>query len=75
MADVFMYFVDTEWPKLGIKREYMKDIANFYDQITCTLQISNGENKIKSAYFTNFWLRMPLFSEYYEKFKNLYFLD
>ena len=72
---VFIYFVDVERPILGRKWGYWKDIVNFYDPITCYLRISSGKNKIKSAYFTNFRLRMPLFSEYYEKFKNLYFLD
>ena len=72
---VFVYFVDAAEKKRRGKEGEETDIVNFYDKITCHLWISNGKNKIKSANFTNFRHRMPLFSEYYEKFKKLYFLD
>ena len=51
------------------------NIVNFFNSIYRNFAVTVRIFKIKSAIFTNFRPRVPLFSEYYEKFKNLYFLD
>ena len=75
MQGAFVYFVKSKRVKRQEERGELKNNANFYDQLSCGLAISDGKNKIKSANFTNFCPRMPLFSEYYEKFIKIYFLD
>ena len=50
-------------------------IANFSGVLPWIFRICDRKNKIKPANFTNFRRPMPLFSEYYEKFKKMYFLD
>ena len=75
MQGAFVYFVKSKRVKRQEERGELKNNANFYDQLSCGLSISDEKNKIKSANFTNFCPRMPLFSEYYEKFIKIYFLD
>ena len=72
---LFVYFVMPVWLKRGRIQPKLRSIVNFYNPLSCYLQLSDRKIKIKSANFTNFRCRMPLFSEYYEKFKNLHFLD